>query len=207
MAGWELEAELWERGAGLVAGVDEAGRGAWAGPVAVAAVILPPDRQPRPYRDSKTLSPAQREELAERVRAEAVAWRVELAAAGEVDEHGVLAATMRAARRAVAALHPRPDGLVTDYLRLGGPLPILTPARADSRSYTVAAASILAKTARDAYMRELHDREPAYGFASHKGYGVAAHAAALRSLGPCGEHRRSFAPVREAAAGLPHLTL
>lgn len=194
---WELEASLWAAGARLVAGVDEAGRGAWAGPVAVAAVVLPPDGRPRPYRDSKALSPAARERLAAAARAEALAWALELAPAAEVDALGVLGATLAAAARAVSRLEPAPDALLTDYLRLDLGRPLLAPPRADSRSCSVAAASILAKVERDALMRALDARHPGYGLAAHKGYGAAAHRRALDALGPCPEHRRSFAPVRE----------
>jgi ribonuclease HII len=191
----------------MVAGIDEAGRGAWAGPVAVAAVILPPDSLPRSYRDSKTLSAAQRERLAKLVRAEAFAWWVEFAPACEVDQFGVLAATLRAAGRAIAALEPQADGLVTDYLRVRSKVPLLSPPRADAASVSVAAASILAKVGRDALMRGLDEHYPAYGFAAHKGYGVAQHRRALAEFGPCAEHRRSFAPVREWQAVQAHLTL
>lgn len=199
---WRLESTHWQDGLRLVAGVDEAGRGAWAGPVAVAAVILPSDGLARAYRDSKTLSAAARERLALEVQREAVAWALEFAEADEVDEFGVLAATKRAALRAIRRLGPAPDALVTDYLRLDTPLPTLAPPRADASSYSVAAASIVAKTARDARMRELELTYPGYGFAGHKGYGAQAHQDALERLGPCREHRRSFAPVALVADGL-----
>jgi ribonuclease HII len=193
---WALEAEHWRAGWQRIAGIDEAGRGAWAGPVSVAAVILPKDGLERGYRDSKTLSAAQRERLAERIKLEALAWAIEFAPASEVDEFGVLEATKRASLRAVARLEPAPDALVSDYLRLQTALPLLAPARADANSYSVAAASILAKTARDAVMHSLDLEHHGYGFAQHKGYGVRAHAVALEALGVCAQHRRSFAPVR-----------
>jgi len=183
----------------LVAGVDEAGRGALCGPVVAAAVILPAGTA-GPYRDSKTLSPERRSELAIRVRADAVAWAVGLATAREVDELNVLGATLLAARRAVAALDPAPTGVVTDYLRLGLDLPEVAAARADGTSLQVAAASILAKTVRDAHMIELARTYPGYGLERHKGYGVAEHVAALADLGPCPEHRVSFAPLRGSDA-------
>ena len=193
---WALETEHWRAGWQRIAGIDEAGRGAWAGPVSVAAVILPKDGLARAYRDSKTLSPANRERLAERIKLEALAWAIEFAPATEVDEFGVLEATKRASLRAIARLAPAPDALVTDYLRLHSSLPLLAPARADANSYSVAAASILAKTARDAVMRVLDLEHVGYGFGQHKGYGVRAHASALEALGVCAEHRQSFAPVR-----------
>ncbi len=181
----------------LVAGVDEAGRGALCGPVVAAAVILPAGGE-RPYRDSKTLSAARRAELAERLRAEAVAFAVGFASAAEVDALNVLAATKLAARRALETLDPQPDGLVTDYLRLGLQLPELAVAAADARSYQVAAASVLAKTVRDAHMVQLAASYPGYGLERHKGYGVREHLRALALLGPCPEHRKSFGPVARA---------
>lgn len=199
---WMLEATLRARGFRLIAGVDEAGRGALAGPVAVGAVILPVTLEARAYRDSKTLSSAQREALALEVKGDAVAWAVEFTHAGEVDEFGVLNATKRAARRALAGLTPAPEALITDYLKLGLPLPELAPAKADSSSYSVAAASILAKTARDAYMTALETTYPHYGFSGHKGYGAASHLAALETHGACPEHRRSFRPVALVTDGL-----
>jgi ribonuclease HII len=199
---WNLERQLWAQGFTRVAGVDEAGRGALAGPVAVGAVMLPGDAKPRSYRDSKTLSPAQRNRLALEIQNEAIAWAVEFASSEEVDEYGVLNATKRAALRAVLRLEPQPDALVTDYLKLSTELSFLAPPKADANSYSVAAASILAKTARDAFMTELHERFPTYGFAGHKGYGAATHLAALEKIGACPEHRRSFAPVALVTNGL-----
>lgn len=198
-----LEEAFRARGLAVVAGVDEAGRGAWAGPVAVAAVVLPPGEGRWPFRDSKALSAARREALAEEVRRVALAWAVEFAPPEEVDAHNVLGATKRAALRAVARLDPAPHALVTDYLKLDTPLPLVAPPRAESVSLSVAAASLLAKTARDAFMRDLDAALPGYGFAEHKGYGAPLHAAALARLGPSAAHRLSFAPVRAAAqAGL-----
>lgn len=191
---WTLERTLWQQGARHVAGVDEAGRGALAGPVMAAAVLLPPDRD-YPFRDSKTLTPLRRRRLALEVRAVALACAVGVASADEVDAIGVLPATKNAARRALDALTVAPDALVTDYLPLAYGVPELTPPRADGRSYQVAAASILAKVARDAYMIDLHERFPAYGFDRHKGYAAQRHLDALARLGPCPEHRRSFGRV------------
>lgn len=198
MPDWHFEQQLWAQGAVLVAGVDEAGRGAWAGPVTVAAVILPPDLPDPPYRDSKQLSPERRKVLADHVRAHAIAWAVEHAESAEVDRLNVLGATRAAALRAVLRLSPAAGGLVTDYLRLATDLPTLAPPKADSLSYTVAAASLLAKTARDAVMRDLDLTYPGYGFAAHKGYGAPLHRAALDRLGVSAVHRRSYAPVAQA---------
>ena len=199
---WSLERELRRTGALKVAGVDEAGRGAWAGPVAVGAVILPFDAQSRAYRDSKTLTPKSRERLTLEIQREAVAWSLEFAESVEVDEFGVLNATKRAALRALSRLEPAPDALVTDYLKLETRLPFLAPPRADGSSYSVAAASIIAKTARDARMRELEVAFPGYGFGAHKGYGAQTHREALERLGPCPEHRRSFRPIALLVNGL-----
>lgn len=191
---WSLERALWARGALRVAGVDEAGRGALAGPVVAAAVILPPERV-YPFRDSKTVAPRRRAELAEHVRDVAVACAVGLASAAEIDAVGILNATKNAARRALDALTMAPDALVTDYLPLAYGVPEVTPPRADGRSYQVAAASILAKVTRDEIMVALHDAHPAYGFDRHKGYGAPHHLAALARLGPCPAHRRTFGRV------------
>lgn len=177
-----------------MAGVDEAGRGALAGPVAAAVVVLQPGRE-YPYRDSKTLAREQRAQLAERLRSEAIAYAVEFATAVEVDSLNVLGATKAAARRAVKRVRHSLDALVTDYLQLGCGVPEVAEARADATSYQVAAASILAKHERDTYLARLEDEYPGYGFARHVGYGVPEHLDALRRLGPCSEHRLSFAPV------------
>ncbi|ADV67274.1 ribonuclease HII [Deinococcus maricopensis] len=196
---FSLERQHWARGFFRVAGVDEAGRGAWAGPLTVAAVILPATPTDLPFRDSKTLSAAQREALAAEVRRVAVAWAVEFAEADEIDRLNVLGATHAAALRALRRLEVAPQALITDYLRLRTDLPLLAPPRADALSYSVAAASLLAKTERDRRMVELDALHPGYGFAAHKGYGVSAHRAALDRLGVSDEHRRSFGPVARVA--------
>lgn len=192
---WECERRFWQMGYALVAGIDEAGRGAWAGPVTVAAVILPPEERRWPFRDSKQLTAAQRRRLAHEVREVAVAYAVAHAWPKEVDALNVLGATHAAAARALATLNPPPQALITDYLRLNIPLPLVAPVRADALSYSVAAASLLAKTARDEVMTELDARFSGYGFARHKGYGVSSHREALLRLGPCEMHRQSVKPV------------
>ncbi len=193
---WAFERQHWRRGLFRVAGVDEAGRGAWAGPVTVAAVILPGLAQDYPFRDSKQLSAAQREEFAAEVRRVAVTYAVEYAWPEEIDRLNILGATHTAALRALQKLNPAAQALVTDYLKLRTELPILAPPKADALSYSVAAASLLAKTARDALMHELDGQYPGYGFAAHKGYGAPAHRAALQKLGVSEMHRRSYAPIR-----------
>ncbi|MDR6219372.1 ribonuclease HII [Deinococcus soli (ex Cha et al. 2016)] len=193
---WSYEREHWRRGYFRVAGVDEAGRGAWAGPVTVAAVILPGTAAEYPFRDSKQLSATQREAFAAQVREVAVSWGVEHAWPDEIDRLNILGATHAAAARALARLDPAPQALVTDYLKLRTDLPLTAPPRADALSYSVAAASLLAKTERDRLMLELDAQHPGYGFAGHKGYGAPAHRAALHDLGVSEVHRRSFAPIR-----------
>ncbi|GGJ81312.1 ribonuclease HII [Deinococcus aquiradiocola] len=192
---FSLELQHWRRGYFRVAGVDEAGRGAWAGPVTVAAVILPSTLQGAAFDDSKVLRPAERARLAGEVRRVAVAWAVEHAWPDEIDRLNILGATHAAALRAVARLVPAAQALVTDYLKLRTDLPLLAPPKADALSLSVAAASILAKTERDALMEELDVRHPGYGFAGHKGYGAPAHRAALERLGVSDVHRRSYAPI------------
>lgn len=200
---WSFEREHWRRGYFRVAGVDEAGRGAWAGPVTVAAVILPGSAQEYPFRDSKQLSAAQREAFAAEVRRVAACWAVEHAWPDEIERLNILGATHAAAARALARLDPAPQALVTDYLRLRTPLPLLAPPKADALSYSVAAASLLAKTERDRVMTELDAQHPGYGFAAHKGYGAPAHRAALAELGVSPVHRRGYAPIaRLLQAGL-----
>ena len=200
-----LERELRLRGFRTVAGVDEAGRGAWAGPV-VAAVVVLPDVPELPYVDSKLVAAPIRERLAAHARATAVAWAVGEATSDEVDQIGPLRATHLAVHRAIAVLGVAPDAYVTDYLRLRfATLPqpeVVAPARADGLSLSVAAASLLAKTHRDARMRAAAVDWPTYGFERHKGYGVPAHRAALRHAGPCPWHRRSVQPVAEIVAAL-----
>ena len=183
----------------LTCGVDEAGRGPLAGPVVAAAVILPPGTSLSGLNDSKKLSPRQRERLAAEIRATALAWAVAEASAAEIDEWNILRATLRAMARAVAALPLTPDEVLVDGNQAPAlEVPVRTIIGGDALEPAIMAASILAKTHRDARLVALEARHPGYGFAKHKGYGTAAHLAALARLGPCPEHRRSFAPVRAA---------
>jgi ribonuclease HII len=190
-----------------IAGVDEAGRGPLAGPVAVAAVILHPKRPIDGLDDSKVLAEARREELAPLIRARALAWRVEMIDVADIDRLNIFHATMLGMARAVQALDPAAERVLVDGNRLPPGLPCKARALVggDGIEPAIMAASILAKVARDAYMRELDARYPGYGFALHKGYSTPEHFAALRRLGPCPQHRRSFAPVRESLA--PELDL
>jgi len=222
----DFEQPLWENGFTRVAGIDEAGRGAWAGPVYAAAVILPPDpslpRTLNRVRDSKLMTPLEREAWAPRIREIAQAWGVGFASADEIDALGIVRATKLAATRALACfssfssfspaslsssplspfpLSPSslspvlfPDYLLTDYLIFPNlDIPQTALVKGDRRSLSVAAASVLAKTARDARMRELDGSYPGYGFARHKGYGTQIHQRALQTLGACEIHRKSFA--------------
>jgi len=195
------ERSLWERGFERVAGVDEAGVGPLAGPVVAAAVIFPAGEGVRGVDDSKRLEPHEREELAEHVRRSALAWALGRVDPDEVDRINIYQATLEAMRRALRGLAATPDYVLVDGRAdpgLGMPHDVVIGG--DASCHAIAAASILAKTARDAMMNEYDAQFPGYGFASHKGYATAAHRDAIRHLGPCAIHRRSFTL-------LPHPTL
>jgi len=191
----EFERNLWIDGFPRIAGIDEAGRGAWAGPVAAAAVILPADptltRTLNRVRDSKLMTPLARETWAPRIKKSALDWGVGFASADEIDTLGILPATKLAATRALENLLP--DYLITDYLIFPEiDLPQTALVKGDQRSLSVAAASVLAKTTRDALMCKLDGHYPGYGFARHKGYGTRLHQELIRKLGRCEIHRKSF---------------
>lgn len=189
--------QLAARVRGPVCGVDEAGRGPWAGPVSAGAVILNPDDLPAGIDDSKALTHRTRERLEIEIKAKALAWGVGFASVEEIDGSNILKATGLAMQRAVAALEVRPvAALVDGNYRFALPCEVQTVVKGDSLSLSIAAASILAKTARDRLMVELDAQYPGYGFAGHKGYNAPVHQAALRTLGPCPAHRRSWAPIR-----------
>ncbi|MFO1329267.1 MAG: ribonuclease HII [Rubrivivax sp.] len=184
---------------GLVAGVDEAGRGPLAGPVVAAAVILDDEHPVRGLRDSKVLSPRARDRLYDAILARALCVSIAEASVEEIDRLNILQATLLAMQRAVERLRLPPTRVLVD----GNRLPVLrVPAQAivkgDARVASISAASIVAKVHRDRLCAALHERWPAYGFDGHKGYPTEAHLRALREHGPCPEHRRSYAPVREA---------
>lgn len=180
-----------------VCGVDEAGRGPWAGPVSAAAVILDPARTPAGLDDSKKLGERRREALEVEIKASALAWGVGFASVGEIAELNILQATGLAMRRAVEALAVAPAFILVDgSYRFDLPAPVRPVVRGDSLSASIAAASILAKTARDRVMVELDKAWPEYGFAAHKGYHAPVHVEALQRLGPCPAHRMSWAPIR-----------
>jgi ribonuclease HII len=196
-----FERVVWGGGARFVAGVDEAGRGALAGPVAAAAVMLPADlcsgagleQLLHGVRDSKVMTPAARQLWAERIACAALSAAVGFASAAEIDALGIAPATRLAALRALEQLCLPAQHLLIDYIDLPeSPLPQTCLVKGDARSLSIAAASVLAKTARDAHMARLDAAYPAYGFAQHKGYGVAKHLQAIAALGLCAEHRKSF---------------
>ena len=187
---------------GHVCGVDEAGRGPWAGPVSAAAVILDVRCLPRGVNDSKKLNAKAREEAEVEIKAVAIAWAVAFASVEEIAEHNILHATGLAMHRAVSALDPAPHHALVDgnyAFRL--PCSVKTVVKGDALSLSIAAASILAKTARDRLMMEMDEAHPGYGFASHKGYGAPTHVEALRTLGPCPIHRMTWAPLRALISG------
>jgi ribonuclease HII len=196
---WEMK--LWQSVGSRLAGIDEAGRGALAGPVAAAAVILPADPEIAAtlhgVRDSKQMTPRQRATWAERIYASALAWGVGMASSTEIDTLGIGPAARLAAERAVRGLQFPPDYLLFDAgLAIAGPLPQTALVKGDRRSLTIAAASILAKTSRDTFLNQLDSEYPAYGFAAHKGYGTPFHLRALAQFGPTPHHRCTFAPLR-----------
>jgi ribonuclease HII len=203
-AGLGLEQELWTCGYRAIAGVDEAGRGAWAGPVVAAAVVLPPDPAALAcllgrVDDSKRLTPLAREALYEPISACALAVGVGFVDSSEIDRVGIAPATRLAMRQALERLAARPDFVLIDYLTLPG---LACPQRGivhgDALSLSIAAASIIAKVSRDRWMAGQEATYPGYGFTRHKGYGTQGHQDALALLGPCALHRMSFSPLMAA---------
>ena len=185
------------QGAALIAGVDEVGRGALFGPVVAAAVILPPDTRIRGLRDSKQLPAEDRERLAMVVQARAIAVAIEEVDAETIDRVNIYQASRMAMTAAVMHLTPQPDHLLIDALRLDLPHAQTSIIYGDSLSISIAAASVVAKVWRDRRMCELDAQYPGYGLTSHKGYATPQHRAALKNLGPCPLHRKSFTPVAQ----------
>lgn len=201
------ETALWERGLQWLAGLDEAGRGAWAGPVSAGAVILPADvrilEELQGVRDSKQMTARQRSAHVQAIHTYALAWGVGFASAAEIDEIGIVPATRLAMQRALQQCGLIPEHLLVDALRLPQiAIPQTALIKGDARSLSIAAASVLAKTSRDAWMVALGEDYPAFHFGAHKGYGTAAHRAALQTCGPCPQHRFSFRPVRAVQEAL-----
>lgn len=204
---YRLENQLVRAGLGPVAGADEAGRGACAGPLVAAACILSdvPHRRPRGLKDSKFLTESVRERLYDEIRAKAVAWSVVLISPAECDKMGMQEANLQALRRALLALDVRPAYALTDGFPVAGlGIPGLAVWKGDQVATSVAAASVLAKVTRDRLMVEAEESWPGYGFAVHKGYATRAHQRALEELGPSDIHRLSYANViRAASLGRP----
>lgn len=199
---WALQSALDRKGLGPVAGVDEAGRGACAGPLVVGACALKPGDARRfdGLTDSKLLTPAARDELFAQVTARAVSWTTVSMLAEDVDALGIHVANLEGMRRAVARLSVRPGYVLTDGFRVQGlPAPSVAVVKGDLVAACVAAASVLAKVTRDRIMTELDQDHPGYGFAEHKGYSTTGHSVRLRELGPCAQHRWSYANVVDAA--------
>ena len=207
-----LELELLQRGVSPIAGTDEAGRGPLAGPVVAAAVILPPDLTGREdwlqlLDDSKRLNQHRRELAFQAVKEHALAWAVASIGADEIDRIGIGVAALRAMLLAVDQLSLRPPHLLMDYIPVRDcHYPYDTLVKGDSRSYSIAAASNVAKVARDHMMGEFDSAFPGYGFARHKGYATRLHLDRLQEIGPCDIHRRSFAPVAQLTLNLPGQT-
>jgi ribonuclease HII len=203
-----LERRLWRLGLQFIAGLDEAGRGAWAGPVVAAAVVLPSDVAGlasilKGVRDSKQMTAANRARWAPKIRHIARGVGVGLATNGEIDELGLLPATRLAMLRALSELSHAPEYLLIDHL----PLPEVDLAQAaltrgDARVLSIACASVIAKVYRDQIMDQMDHEHPGYGFAEHKGYGTRAHQQALHDLSPCEIHRRSYQPIAEYLQGI-----
>ena len=198
---FDEEERLREQGYRLVAGIDEAGRGPLAGPVVAAAVILPRERRPSwisLLRDSKQLTPQKRDFIFHCIQRDKISFGVGLATHEDIDGYGIVAATRLAMRLAAEQLSSRPDFLLIDYLTLPEvAIPQRGIIKGDSLSLSIAAASIVAKVARDRLMLQYDRQFPGYGMARHKGYGTREHLRVLRHLGPCPVHRRTFSPVRQ----------
>ncbi len=196
----EYEQQLWKEGFDVVAGLDEAGRGAWAGPVFAAAVVLPRDKRVLRLldgvRDSKRMSARQRDNYLECIKSVSIAWTIASATHNEIDKIGIVPATCLAMQRAIDELVYAPGYLLVDYVQIHDcACPQLSLAKGDCRSLSIAAASILAKTARDTFMMEIDNEFPRYGFSQHKGYGTAKHRNAINEHGPCAIHRMTFRPL------------
>lgn len=205
--GWAERSRAWEEtlralGYRCIAGVDEAGRGALAGPVVAAAVVLPDGFPSEGIDDSKRLTPGQRETAYDRIMAGASTVGVGVAPHDEIDRINILEATKRAMCHAVSMLRPPPDFLLVDAVVFPCPWPIWGLIKGDRRALPISAASIIAKVTRDRLMTQYDGQYPVYGFAMHKGYGTPEHMAQLRRLGACAIHRMSFQPVVNAEAGM-----
>lgn len=207
-----FESELWQAGVRFIVGIDEAGRGALAGPVAVGAVVLPANKpdlyeQLSGVRDSKQMTPPNRETWAVIIKKTALSWGVGFTSANEIDNVGIAPAIHLAAERAILQLTTQVEHLLVDYMSLPNiNLPQTPLVKGDGRSLSIAAASILAKTTRDAELVKLDQRFPGYAFAKNKGYGTLEHRNAINGIGPCEEHRCTFSPIKEYHSLFPDNT-
>ncbi len=192
------ERTLLAEGYSIIAGVDEAGCGCWAGPVYAAAVVLPLDSRIGLIRDSKTLSLDQRRRVAEQIKQKAAAWAVGTASAAEIDELNIRRAAALAMRRAIGELALQPQFILVDAFKIPElKIPQKNIVKGDLKVKSIAAASVICKVARDLHMHDMDQRHPGYNFVAHKGYGTKAHQEALARLGPCDEHRKTYAPIRK----------
>lgn len=188
---------FWDIGHRHVAGADEAGRGCWAGPIVAGAVILPVGFEPKKVRDSKTLSPKQREAMFVYITTNAVAWAVGVVSSEDIDRHGISPANKLAIALALRKLHIQPDAVLIDAVKIEcGDKPVKAVIDGDATILSIAAASIVAKVVRDSLMQGEHRLYPEYGFAGHKGYGTKEHASAIHKHGLTPIHRRSFQPMK-----------
>lgn len=198
----EYEKQLWEEGFQVVAGLDEAGRGAWAGPVYAAAVVLPNDERIcdllSGVRDSKRMTARQRQRWEDCIKSASISWAVASASNEEIDKLGIVPATCLAMQRAIKEINNPPQYLLVDYINIEDcSSPQLSIPKGDCQSLSIAAASVLAKVSRDAFMTEIDKKYSGYGLARHKGYGTKQHRAAIQKLGLLSIHRRSFRPMSE----------
>lgn len=197
----EYERKYRSQGFELIAGVDEVGRGPLAGPVCAAAVILPKDFYLPGIDDSKKLSEKKREEYNEIIQRSALAISISMISAGEIDEMNIYKATKKAMNSAIASLTPLPDFILIDAMKLDMPFPSESIIKGDAKSISIAAASIVAKVARDTMMKELAKTYPVYGFSQNMGYGTTEHIEAIHKYGITPYHRKSFAPIKDIISG------
>ncbi len=193
---FRYEKALWTQGHHLIAGVDEVGCGAWAGSVYAAAVILPPGKQLRGVNDSKQLSATHRGQLSLVIKEKSLAWAIGIATVEEINSLNIRQASTLATQRALHSLALQPDWILSDAFLVPGPIPCTPIIHGDAVSKSIAAASIIAKVARDEYMKELDKQYPGYHFSNHKGYGTKEHQNALALLGPTEVHRITYAPIK-----------
>ena len=192
------EAALRQKGHRLIAGVDEAGKGSWAGPIVAAAVILPEKFDPKKVNDSKVMTPRQREQMFVHITRAAISWAVGVVSPQFIDRRGIVAANKKALLDALKKLHVRPQAILVDAVKLKvGKKPVKSIIDGDAKVLSIAAASVVAKVVRDQLMIGQHRLFPKYDFHIHKGYGTSRHARLLKIYGPCPIHRRTFKPVKE----------